>query len=168
TFTDCIGWDPAEARLSVVKVLWSDEAPIVGIRRILGLRDDEPIPPCEVRMGTTIATNAQLERHGARTLLLITEGFEDLPAIGDQARPELFALAIDKPAPLAEAVIGVASRGAPDGETLARADREQTVQAVRDALSRGIRSVAIAVLHATRAPELEVELGALVRVAGAP
>lgn len=168
TFTDCIGRDPASGRLSVVKVLSSDEAPIVGIRRLLGLRDDEPIPPCEVRMGTTVATNALLERHGARTLLLITEGFEDLPAIGDQARPELFALAIDKPAPLAEAVIGVASRGAPDGETLARADREQTVQAVRDALSRGIRSVAIAVLHATRAPELEVELGALARVAGAP
>src|SRR5690606_16598968 len=159
TFTDCIGWDPAEARLSVVKVLWSDEAPIVGIRRILGLRDDEPIPPCEVRMGTTLATNALLERHGARTLLLITEGFEDLPAIGDQSRPELFAIAIDKPAPLAEDVVGVGSRAAPDGTILSRPDRERVLRAVREHLEAGVRSVAVAVLHATRAPELERELG---------
>ena len=120
TFTDCIGWDPTEGSLRVVKVLSSDQAPIVGIRRILGLAEDAPIPPCEVRMGTTLATNALLERHGARTLLVTTEGFEDLPEIGDQSRPELFAIAIEKPAPLAEAVVGVASRGAPDGAILGR------------------------------------------------
>lgn len=168
TFTDCIGWDPTEGSLRVVKVLSSDQAPIVGIRRILGLAEDAPIPPCEVRMGTTLATNALLERHGARTLLVTTEGFEDLPEIGDQSRPELFAIAIEKPAPLAEAVVGVASRGAPDGAILARAEPDRVSRSIREHLERGIASVAVAVLHATRAPELERELGALARAAGAP
>ena len=168
TFTDCIGWDPSARCLRVVKVLSSDRAPIVGIRRILGITEDTPIPPCEVRMGTTLATNALLERHGARTLLVITEGFEDLPEIGDQSRPELFAIAIEKPAPLAEAVVGVASRGAPDGAILARADRDRVSASISEHLERGISSVAVAVLHATRAPELERELGALAREAGAP
>ena len=70
TFTDCIGSGP-NGELRVVKVLSSDRAPIVGIRQLLELGADEPIPPCDVRMGTTLATNALLERRGVPTLLLI-------------------------------------------------------------------------------------------------
>src|SRR5215207_4818772 len=105
TFTDCIGRDPATGALSVIKVLSSDHAPVIGIRRLLGLRDDEAVPPCDVRMGTTVATNALLERRGVATALAITRGFGDLLVIGDQTRPELFALDIIKPSPLPCAVV---------------------------------------------------------------
>ncbi len=165
TFTDCIGRDP-EGRLHVVKVLSSDRAPLEGIRAVLGLRDGEPVPACEVRMGTTLATNALLERRGAPTALVITRGFEDLPEIGDQARPELFAVAIEKPAPLAAHVVGTAARAAPGGVVLARAEPELRDR-LRGALRAGARSVAVCVLHATRAPELEREIGALAEEAGA-
>ena len=166
TFTDCIGRDPTDGRLRVVKVLSSDDAPIVGIRRLLGLGPDEPIPPCEVRMGTTLATNALLERRGVPSALVITEGFEDLPEIGDQTRPELFALHIQKPPPLATAVLGVGSRGTPKGEVLRRPDEPAVRAGLRELALRGIRSVGIAVLHGPRAPELELELGDWARDAG--
>ena len=64
TFTDCIGQHPESGELSVEKVLSSDRAPLVGIRALLGLAEDAPIPPCDIRMGTTVATNALLERKG--------------------------------------------------------------------------------------------------------
>ncbi|HWN67307.1 MAG TPA: hydantoinase/oxoprolinase N-terminal domain-containing protein, partial [Haliangium sp.] len=90
TFTDCLGRDPKTGVIHTAKVLSSDRAPLVGIRRILGLDDDAPIPACEVRMGTTIATNALLERRGTRCALVITRGFRDLLAIGNQTRPQIF------------------------------------------------------------------------------
>lgn len=157
TFTDCIGLSP-EGELRVTKVLSSDEAPLIGIRRLLGLEDDAAIPPCAVRMGTTLATNALLERRGEPCALVITEGFEDLPEIGDQTRPELFALNVVKPPPLAAKRIGVPARATPTGEILARGGFLSL---------EGIRSVAVTVLHGPRAPELERELGALARAAGA-
>src|SRR6187549_3720145 len=86
TFTDCILHDSEKNTLRVLKVLSSDRAPVEGIRRVLELGDDEPIPACEVRMGTTIATNALLTRKGARVLLVISKGFGDLLEIGTQAR----------------------------------------------------------------------------------
>ncbi|MEC7524435.1 MAG: hydantoinase B/oxoprolinase family protein [Myxococcota bacterium] len=157
TFTDCIGLSP-EGALRVVKVLSGDDAPLIGIRRLLGLPDDAPIPPCDVRMGTTLATNALLERRGVPCALIITEGFEDLPEIGDQTRPHLFALNVEKPAPLAARTVGVPARATPEGEILARGG----------ALTLdGVQSVAVVVLHGPRAPALERELGALATAAGA-
>ncbi|HJL19732.1 MAG TPA: hydantoinase B/oxoprolinase family protein [Sandaracinaceae bacterium LLY-WYZ-13_1] len=166
TFTDCIGRDPDGGRLRVVKVLSSDEAPLIGIRAILGLEDGEPIPPCEVRMGTTLATNALLERRGAPCALLITEGFEDLPEIGDQTRPALFALNVDKPAPLAAHVLGVTARATPDGDVRAEPDLEALRPRLRSLAARGVRSAAVAVLHGPRSPSLERALGAAVAEAG--
>ena len=93
TFTDCIGVAPS-GETRVVKILSSDEAPLVGIRALLGLAAEAPIPPCVVRMGTTVATNALLERKGVRTLLVVPRGFGDLLRIGNGARPDLFALHI--------------------------------------------------------------------------
>src|SRR5258706_6424364 len=94
TFTDCIGREPTTGALSVVKVPSSDEAPLLGIRQLLGLSADDTIPPCEVRLGTTLATNALLERRGARSALLLSRGFGDLLELRDHTRPELFALQI--------------------------------------------------------------------------
>src|SRR6188474_1127523 len=84
TFTDCIGKHPLTGELSVVKVPSSDDAPLIGIRTLLGLPEGAPVPACEVRLGTTLGTNALLERRGARSALLLTCGFGDLLELGDQ------------------------------------------------------------------------------------
>ena len=78
TFTDCIGRDPATGETRVAKVLSGDDAPIRGVRALLELDPDAPLPPCDVRMGTTLATNALLERKGARCVLVVQAGFGDL------------------------------------------------------------------------------------------
>ena len=72
TFTDCLGRDPASGEIRVAKVLSSDRAPLLGIRQLLALEPDAPIPASDIRMGTTIATNALLERKGAPCALVIT------------------------------------------------------------------------------------------------
>src|SRR5689334_15332478 len=105
TFTDCLGLDPETGELRVAKVLSSDRAPLVAIRQILGLEDRSPIPPCDVRMGTTVATNALLERKGTPSALVVTRGFADLLEIGTQARPHIFDLEIRKPALLHREVL---------------------------------------------------------------
>src|SRR6188474_2177159 len=107
TFTDCIARDPRSGALTVVKVPSSDDAPLIGIRRLLGLAEGAPIPACELRLGTTLGTNALLERRGARSALLLTSGFGDLLELGEQTRPELFALRIERPTPLPERVLEV-------------------------------------------------------------
>ncbi|MFK7989999.1 MAG: hydantoinase B/oxoprolinase family protein [Sandaracinaceae bacterium] len=159
TFTDCIGRAP-DGSLSVVKVLSSDEAPLIGIRQLRGLGDDAPIPPCDVRMGTTLATNALLERRGVPTALLITEGFESLCEIGDQTRPDLFDLDIRRPAPLASHTVGVPHRATPTGEVLVAGPMPNA------ALPGAIRSAAVVVLHGTRCPQLEKDIAAALRADG--
>ena len=88
-----------------------EEAPVIGVRYLLGLAAGEPIPPVSVRLGTTRGTNALITRRGARTALVITLGFGDLLEIGYQNRPRLFELAIHKPPPLAAAVIEIDEPG---------------------------------------------------------
>ncbi len=166
TFTDCILHDSGKNTLRVVKVLSSDRAPIEGIRRLLGLSEAEPIPPCEVRMGTTIATNALLERKGARVLLVITRGFGDLLEIGTQARADLFALNIEKPSLLYEAVLEVDARRSADGAVLARPDLGNVAREFARYRQAGLESVAIAVLHDYGDGSLERELGELAQSAG--
>src|SRR5262245_28781370 len=124
TFTDCIMRDPRTGALRVAKLLSSDRAPLDAIRELLGLTARAAIPPCDVRMGTTLATNALLERKGAPFALAITRGFRDLLAIGTQARPKLFDLEIEKPELLYREVLEVDARADSHGETLARPDPE--------------------------------------------
>ena len=147
TFTDCLGRDPASGEVRAVKVLSSDRAPLEGIRRLLGIAGDAAIPPCEVRMGTTLATNALLERRGVPAGLAVTRGFGDLLAIGDQSRPELFSLDIVKPEPLACAVAEVDARLAADGAVLARPDAADLAAALAGLRAAGAESLAVAVLH---------------------
>jgi hypothetical protein len=120
TFTDCVGREPETGALRAVKLLSSDQAPLLAIRRLLGLAENAVIPPCRVRMGTTLATNALLERRGAACGLAISRGFGDLLAIGDQTRPELFALAIPPRPQLHSGVLEVDARLAADGAVLVR------------------------------------------------
>ena len=166
TFTDGIARDPATGALRVDKVLSGDDAPLRVIRRLLGLPDGAPIPPCDVRMGTTIATNALLERRGAPTGMAITRGFADLLAIGDQARPDLFALAIERPAPLPLAAFEVDARIDADGRRLAPLDPAAVAADLAALRRRGATSLAVVLIHAYRGGADEDAVAALARAAG--
>ena len=139
------------------------------MRRLLGLAPDEPIPAARigaVKMGTTVATNALLERKGERTLLLITKGFRDALRIGYQARPKIFAKHIIKPDMLYERVAEVDERVRADGNV----ERALDIDAVRAELVRanhnGIHAVAIVLMHAYRYGEHERQVAALARDLG--
>ena len=164
TFTDCIGVSPA-GELACIKVLSSDRAPLDGIRALLGLADTAPIPPCDVRMGTTLATNALLERHGTPTALVITRGFRDLLAIGTQARPDLFALDIVKPEMLYHEVLEVGARLDAQGLVLETPGPELRAQ-LAALVARGIESLAIVVLHSYLDDALERSIEAVARDVG--
>ena len=161
TFTDCLGRHPTTGEVRVAKVLSSDRAPLVGIRELLGLAPNDPIPACDIRMGTTIATNALLERKGRACALVMTRGFGDLLAIGTQARSDIFALEIVKPEVLYQRVLEVEARCAADGSLLGRDDPAVLEQLLTELYAGGLRSIAIVLLHAYANPELELEIGAL-------
>ncbi len=164
TFTDCVGFHPDSRELRVTKVLSNDEAPLTGIRKLLELPEHGRIPPCDVRMGTTLATNALLERRGVPTALVITEGFGDLLRIGDQTRPDLFALAIEKPAPLHCAVVETTARGAPNGQPLDSLDTEALTR--RLLALHGVESLALVVMHDYGSGERERAIADLARSLG--
>ncbi len=166
TFTDCIHRDRDTGTLRVTKVLSSDQAPLQGIRALLGLGADDPIPPSEVRMGTTLATNALLERDGCRCVLVADEGLGDLIKIGDQTRPDLFALEIEKPEPLPDAVIEVGARMTVDGSPLHGLDSDALRRALEKARSCGAESVAVALIHAYRDGALEHRVAAVAKELG--
>jgi 5-oxoprolinase (ATP-hydrolysing) len=166
TFTDCIHRDRNTGALRVAKVLSSDEAPLIGIRALLGLAPGDPIPPSEVRMGTTLATNALLERRGCSCVLVADQGLGDLTVIGDQTRPDLFALEIERPEPLAGEVIEVGSRMAADGAVLPPLDGHSTRRALEGARRRGAESVAVALIHGYRDGALERQIEAIAREVG--
>ena len=126
------------------------DAAIQGIREIMGIAAGTPIPGSEidvVKMGTTVATNALLERQGDRTLLVMTAGFADALRIGYQTRPNLFDREIVLPTMLYERVVEVDERVMADGTVLRALDRAAARPLLQAAFDDGIRSVAI-VLHA--------------------
>jgi 5-oxoprolinase (ATP-hydrolysing) len=166
TFTDCVHFDGETGALEAVKVPSSDAAALDGMRRLLGLPDDAALPPCDVRLGTTIATNALLERRGEPCALAITRGFADLLEIGDQRRPDLFALAVEKTAPLYGAVLEVTARCLPDGTPLERPERASLAAELVALRARGFASLAVAVLNDYARGELEREVAELARAAG--
>lgn len=142
------------------------EAPVLATRRLLGtaLRDD--LPPLRVRLGTTKGTNALLTRSGARTALAITSPLEDLLLIGDQTRPHLFELAIKRPAPLAERVIGIHERLDARGSVLQPLDQAHARQALEQARQAGCESLAICLMHSYVNPQHELQLLELAQQAG--
>ena len=146
TFTDCIGIAP-DGALHTAKVLSSDSAAIEGIRAILtragALAAGAAVPACRARMGTTVATNALLERRGAPTALVANAGLGDVLEIGSQERPDLFDLHVQKPAPLHCRVVEVAGRTAVDGSLLEPFDAAAARAALAAARRAGIASLAI-------------------------
>ncbi|MFN4283160.1 MAG: hydantoinase B/oxoprolinase family protein [Alphaproteobacteria bacterium] len=173
TFTDVIGRAP-DGGLRAAKVLSENpghyrDAAVEGIRRLLGLAGGAPIPPGlvgEVRMGTTVATNALLERKGARTILVVTKGFRDALRIGYQARPRLFDKKIVKPDELYEDVVELNERVLADGAVETPPDLESLRAALARAKAAGIESVAIVLMHAHRFPEHECQAAEVARALG--
>ena len=135
-----------------------------AIRDLLDLDASQSIPPDSieaVKMGTTVATNALLERKGDRTLLVITRGFGDLLRIGYQARPTLFDLHIELPELLYESVVEVSERLDARGAVLEELDEEAARKALQQSYDDGVRSVAIALLHGYINPVHEERLAAI-------
>src|SRR5476651_2578421 len=170
TFTDIIGRRP-DGSLVAHKLLSENpcayrDAAVQGIRDLLEVRSDEPIPAGRigaVKMGTTVATNALLERKGERTLLLISRGFRDALKIGYQARPKIFARHIIKPDMLYERVAEVDERVRADGTVEHAPDLGQVRRDLDAAKADGISAVAIVFMHAYRFPEHERQVAALAR-----
>lgn len=168
TFTDIVARKP-DGTLKTHKLLSENpeayaDAAVYGIKALLGLGVDDAIPKGQisaVKMGTTVATNALLERKGERTLLLITKGFKDLLRIGYQNRPDLFDLEIKLPELLYENAIEVDERVDAQGEVITPLDLDAARTALAQAYSQGYRSVAIALMHGYRFSDHEAELGEL-------
>lgn len=157
----------AESLVGCRYELHSDlEAPVLAVRRALKLGLDQPLPPLDVRLGTTRGTNALLTRTGEPTALLITEGFGDLLRIGSQERPELFALHVQKPAPLTELVYEVRERLAADGTELLPLDQQRSLDQLQLLWQQGIRSLAVCLLHAFQNDRHELQLESLARQVG--
>jgi 5-oxoprolinase (ATP-hydrolysing) len=173
TFTDIVGRAP-DGQLHTLKLLsenpeqYSDAA-VAGIRRLLGLSPGEAIGPTlveSVKMGTTVATNALLERRGARTVLVTTRGFRDALRIATQARPRLFDRHIVLPEMLYERVIEAQERVGAHGELLTALNEPALREDLRAAYDAGIRAVAIVFMHGYRFPQHELAAEALARAAG--
>ncbi len=173
TFTDIVARRP-DGTLATHKLLSENpgryaDAAVHGMRAMLGLGADDPIPPGTieaVKMGTTVATNALLERKGERTLLLINTGMRDLLRIGYQNRPRLFDLHIVLPELLYSDVIEVDTRLGADGAVITPLDLPQVRADLQRAYDGGYRSVAVALMHAYRFHDPEVQIGALAHEIG--
>jgi 5-oxoprolinase (ATP-hydrolysing) len=173
TFTDIVARDP-DGKLSTHKLLSENperykDAAIAGIKTILGIASDAAIPPGQieaVKMGTTVATNALLERKGDRTLLLVNRGFADALRIGNQARPRLFDLAITLPTMLYERVEEIEGRVGVDGGEIEPLDETRARAVLAKARADGINACAIVLMHAWKYPDHERRLAELAREAG--
>ena len=171
TFTDVVALAP-DGGILTDKLLSENpqqyrDAAIEGIRRIIQQRVTEPPEqPFIIKMGTTVATNALLERKGDPTLLVITRGFADALRIGYQNRPELFQLQIELPQMLYQSVLEVTERVDANGQLLTPLDEENARLGLQRAYDQGIRAVAIVCMHAYRNPAHEVQLAELARQIG--
>ncbi|WP_329213089.1 hydantoinase B/oxoprolinase family protein [Streptomyces sp. NBC_00683] len=173
TFTDVVGRDP-DGRLVSRKLLSHDpdryrDAAVAGIRQLLGLGPRDPVPAdrvAGVKMGTTVATNALLERRGEPTVLVITEGFRDALRIAYQNRPRLFDRHIVLPEAVYDRVIEVPERIDAGGRIVRPLDRTAVAEQLAAAREDGIQSAAVVLMHGYRHPDHEIAVAAAAREAG--
>ncbi len=173
TFTDIIARSP-DGALHTHKLLSDnpehyEDAALAGIRHFLGVATDQSIPVeriATVRMGTTVATNALLEHKGEPVALITHDGFRDVLTIGDQRRPDIFALNIRRPRPLYTTVATIGGRLDADGREIEPLDETAVRQTLAELRQRGFRALAVALLHADRNPAHERRVAALAREAG--
>jgi 5-oxoprolinase (ATP-hydrolysing) len=173
TFTDIVAKTP-QGQIIVHKLLSENpeqyqDAPIQGIRTMMGIAPDEPIPTAQievVKMGTTIATNALLERKGDRLVLLITKGFKDALRIGYQNRPDIFAREIILPSMLYEFVVEIDARYDAQGNELKSVDPQQVRQDLEAVYKMGIDCCAIVLMHSYRYPNHELQVAKIAEEIG--
>ncbi|MFE2060536.1 hydantoinase B/oxoprolinase family protein [Streptomyces sp. NPDC059446] len=173
TFTDVVGRDPG-GRLVSRKLLSHDpdryrDAAVAGIRLLLGLGPRDQVPAdrvAGVKMGTTVATNALLERRGEPTVLVITEGFRDALRIAYQNRPRLFDRRILLPEAVYDRVVEVPERTDARGAVVKELDRAAVAERLRAAAGDGIRSAAVVLMHGYRYPDHERAVAEEARAAG--
>ncbi|HXM85628.1 MAG TPA: hydantoinase B/oxoprolinase family protein [Stellaceae bacterium] len=173
TFTDVVARRP-DGELLTRKLLSenpgrSGDAAIAGIRELLGLAPDAKLPGQAidaVKMGTTVATNALLERKGERTVLVITKGFGDALRIGYQNRPKLFERHIVLPDLVYERVVEIDERVTAEGEVLRAPDEQRVAADLKAAFDAGCRAAAIVFMHGYRHPAHEKQVAELARRAG--
>ncbi len=173
TFTDIVARRP-DGTLLTHKLLSDNpsqypDAALAGIRKLLGLRADETIPGHEieaVKMGTTVATNALLERKGDRTVLFTTQGFRDALRIGYQERPRIFDRHIMLAELLYSRIDEVNERVTAQGDVLQALDADAVRRQLQEAYAEGFRSIAIVLMHAYRYPQHEQQVAALAREVG--
>ena len=173
TFTDFVIRAP-DGKLSTHKLLSENperykDAALQGIRDTLGLDGDDPLPDGAVeavKMGTTVATNALLERKGERTVLAVTRGFADQLRIGYQNRPNIFARRIELPELLYESVVEIEERYTAEGDVLTPLDADGARESLQAAFDDGIRSVAICFMHGYRYNDHEAAVAGIARDIG--
>jgi len=173
TFTDVVAKTP-QGELRTKKLLSEnpqayEDAALQGIREFLGLGGDDPIPAYllkSVKMGTTVATNALLEKKGDATVLAVTRGLKDIIEVGYQARPKTFALDIKKPDLLYSEVIEIDERVSAAGDILKSPDLTSARAEMERVFNLGFRSIAIVLMHAYKFPDHEVALAELARTVG--
>jgi 5-oxoprolinase (ATP-hydrolysing) len=173
TFTDVVARRP-DGGLEVAKLLSEDpgrygDPAIEGIRRLFGVPPGEPVGTGrirEVRLGTTVATNALLERKGEPCVLVITEGFADALRIAYQARPAIFERHIVLPEMLYSRVIEARERVSASGEVIVPLDEDAVTRGLREAYGEGFRSVAVVCLHGYRYPQHEARIADIARETG--
>ncbi|MBT8124755.1 MAG: hydantoinase/oxoprolinase family protein, partial [Gammaproteobacteria bacterium] len=173
TFTDIIAWQP-NGHILTHKLLSENprqyrDAAIHGIKEILGIGSEDKLP-CDqisvVKMGTTLATNALLERDGENTLLVITKGFKDQLRIGYQTRPDLFALHIELSELLYCEVLEIDERIGAHGQILVSLNEATSREGLVKHYKNGLRSLAIVLMHGYRYHEHEKRLAKLAREIG--
>ncbi len=175
TFTDIVARRP-DGSLVAHKLLSDNperyrDAAVHGIRELLGVAPGAPIPVeniAAIKMGTTVATNALLERAGERTVLVITQGFADALRIGYQNRPRLFVRRIELPSMLYERVIEADERIGAHGNVVRPLDTAAVERALRSAFADGIKAVAIVLMHGYRYPQHERAIAGIARALGFP
>lgn len=173
TFTDIVARHP-NGTLLCRKYLSEnpeayDDAAVYGIKSILGISQSEPVPDGlidKIKMGTTVATNALLERKGDGVLLAITKGFKDALEIGYQARPDTFALKIEKPDILYMQVVEINERVTAKGEVLQELDVALSKKALQDAYNQGLTAIAIVLMHGYQYNQHEKQLMQLAKDIG--
>jgi len=173
TFTDVVACRPDDT-LAVCKLLSEDpgryaDPAVAGIRRLLGVAEDAPLPAgliSVVRLGTTVATNALLERKGEPTVLVITRGFGDALRIAYQDRPRIFDRQIVRPEMVYSRVIEATERIGAHGEVITALDEDAVACDLRSAYDEGFRSAAVVCMHGYRYPAHEARIGEIARQVG--
>lgn len=172
TFTDIVACSP-DGRIVTRKLLSENperyqDAALQGIREILQLPAGAPLDACieSIKMGTTVGTNALLERKGEKVALAITRGFKDCLRIGYQNRPDIFALNIRLPQQLYQTVIEIDARVTAHGEVLEALNLDKARSQLQALYDQGLRALAIVLMHAWRYPEHEVQLADIARQTG--